>query len=157
VQLSGAAKGQALLKAIQWDTFQQHILHIDLLRVDAKDRVKIGVPVALRGEAPGTHEGGVIEHLVRHIEIETSPASIPESLQANVNELHLGDSLKASELSGLPEGATFTGDADMVVVQCVEPTEALSEDGATEEAASTGAEPEVIGQKKEDDEATEAK
>jgi len=160
VQLAGAAKCQALLKDIQWDTFQQHVLHVDLLRVDEKDRVKIEVPVSLRGEAPGTHEGGVIEHLIHHIEIETSPASIPEQLQANVNELHLGNSLKASQLSGLPEGATFVGNADtegadMVVVQCVEPTAAPADEDAAVEA--TGAEPEVIGQKKEDDEKSDAK
>ncbi|NOY30403.1 MAG: 50S ribosomal protein L25 [Planctomycetes bacterium] len=157
VQLAGAAKCQALLKDIQWDTFQQYVLHVDLLRVDEKDRVKIEVPVSLRGEAPGTHEGGVIEHLIHHLEIETSPANIPEQLQANVNELHLGGLLKASELSGLPEGATFTGDADAVIVQCVEPTATPSEEDSAEEAVSGSVEPEVIGQKKDDDEQAEAK
>lgn len=161
VQLAGAAECQALLKDIQWDTFQQYVLHVDLLRVDSKDRVKIDVPVSLRGEAPGTHEGGVIEHLIHHIEIETSPGSIPEQLQANVNELHLGDLLKAAELSGLPEGATIIGTADtegaeLVVVQCVEPTVALADEDSAAEAA--GIEPEVIGQKKDEDgEKTEAK
>ena len=49
VELQGAATGQALLQAIQWDTFQQHLLHVDLLRVDSKERVKVQVEVVLRG------------------------------------------------------------------------------------------------------------
>ena len=53
VELKGAAKGQALLQDVQWDTFQQHILHVDLLRVDAKELVKVEVPIVLRGQAPG--------------------------------------------------------------------------------------------------------
>jgi len=159
VQLAGAVKCQALLKDIQWDTFQQQVLHVDLLRVDEKDRVKIEVPIFLRGEAPGTHEGGVIEHLLHHIEIETSPANIPEQLQANVNELHLGDSLAASQLSGLPEGATFVGSADtegvdMVVVQCVEPTVVPTDEEMAAESASV--EPEIIGQKKDEEGGAEA-
>jgi len=155
VQLTGAADCQALFKDIQWDTFQQHILHVDLLRVDAKDRVKIEVSITLRGEAPGTHEGGVVEQLLRHIEIETSPANIPDHLEANVNELHLGNSLKASELLGLPEGAIYIGDGnnegpDLIVAQCVLPTVAPEDEELAAETA--GSEPEVIGQKKDDEE-----
>ena len=150
VELQGAANGQALLQDVQWDTFHQYVLHLDLLRVDEKDRVKVEVEVTLRGDAPGTHEGGVVEQLVRRIEVETSPGSIPESLVAKVNELHIGDSLKASELEGLPAGASFAESGDTVVVQCVEPTVASSDEDAAAEGGSH--EPEVIGQKSEETE-----
>ncbi len=150
VELQGAEKGQALLQDIQWDTFQQYVLHVDLLRVDAKDRVKITVPVVLRGEAPGTHEGGVVEQVVRQIEIETSPANIPENLVANVNDLHLGDSLVASGLEGMPSGATVVGDADAMVAHCIRPTVMSDEE---EVAAEGGHEPEVIGRKEGEAEA----
>jgi len=143
VQLQGAAKGQALVQDIQWDTFQQHILHVDLLRVDAKELVKVVVPVVLRGQAPGENEGGVVEFLLHTIEIETSVASVPESLQLSVNDLHLGGSLKVDDIEGIPAGATVIGDVGAVIVQCVEPTVAPDE----EEVAASGAEPEVIGQK----------
>ncbi len=146
VELKGAADGQALFQDIQWDTFQQHVLHVDLLRVDAKDRVTIEVDLLLRGEAPGEHEGGVVEHLVHHLEIETDPGHIPENLHVNVNHLHLGGSLKIKDIIDLPEGAKVVGDAEMVLVQCVEPVEAPKEEVAE------GAEPEVIGRKADDDE-----
>jgi large subunit ribosomal protein L25 len=150
VDLKGAADGQALLQQIQWDTFQQHVLHIDLLRVDAKDRVEVEVDLLLRGEAPGEHEGGVVEHLVHRLEVETDPGHIPDSLHLSINHLHLGGSLKISDIIDLPEGAKVLGDQDIVLVQCVEPTEAPEET-----AMADGAEPEVIGRKAEGEEEAE--
>ncbi len=147
VQLKGAAKGQALLQEIQWDTFQQHVLHVDLLRVDAHDRIKVVVPIVLRGEAPGLNEGGVIDLVLREIEIETAPSSVPEALHLTAKELHLGGSLKASDIEDLPEGALFVGDAEALIVQCVEPTVVPDED---EDAVAGSVEPEVIGEKDEE-------
>jgi large subunit ribosomal protein L25 len=149
VDLKGAADGQALLQEVQWDTFQQHILHVDLLRVDAKDRVTIEVDLLLRGEAPGEHEGGVVEHLVHHMEIETDPGHIPDHLHVSINQLHLGGSLKIKDIIDLPEGAKVIGDPEMVLVQCVEPVE------APDEEVAEGAEPEVIGRKADDEEEAE--
>jgi large subunit ribosomal protein L25 len=148
VELKGAAEGQALLQEIQWDTFQQHVLHVDLLRVDAKDRVTVEVDLLLRGEAPGEHEGGVVEHLVHYLEIETDPGHVPDHLHVSVNHLHLGGSLKIKDIIDLPEGAKVIGDADMVLVHCVEPTE------APDAEIAEGAEPEVIGRKAGDEEET---
>lgn len=153
VDLQGDAKGQALLQDIQWDTFQQHILHVDLLRVDASDRVTVEIPLVLHGIAPGESEGGVVETLFHEIEIETSPSQIPEHLEVNINELHLGDSLKVSDLQGLPSGAKAMLDDDTTLVQCVEKTIVPDED----EVAEGGAEPEVIGRDEEADGGTEEK
>ncbi|MEM8946396.1 MAG: 50S ribosomal protein L25 [Planctomycetota bacterium] len=146
VELQGAASGQALLQDVQWDTFQQHILHVDLLRVDAKERVKVEVPIVLRGTAPGENEGGVIEFLHHSIEIETSVASVPDNLHLSVNELHLGSALKPADIEDMPEGATVVGDDSVTIVQCVEP-KVVSDD--EEAVVAGGVEPEVIGQKED--------
>jgi large subunit ribosomal protein L25 len=147
VQLQGAAKGQALLQEVQWDTFQQHILHVDLLRVDAKELITVDVPVVLRGQAPGENEGGVIELLVHTLEIETSVANVPDQLHMNINDLHLGGSLKAEDIEDMPAGATVVGNVGATIVQCVEPTVIPEE----EEVGITGAEPEIIGEKEDED------
>ncbi len=149
VQLEGAASGQALLQDVQWDVFQQHILHVDLLRVDASERVKIEVPIVLRGSAPGENEGGVVEFLMHSIEIETSVASVPDKLHMSVNALHLDSALKAADIEDMPEGATIEN-ADAVIVQCVTPAVVLDEED--EVAGASGAEPEVIGGQKDDKE-----
>jgi large subunit ribosomal protein L25 len=152
VDLAGAASGQALLQDIQWDTFQQHLVHVDLLRVDANERVTVEVPLLLKGEAPGEHHGGVVAHLVHHVEIETSPISIPEALHININHLELHGSLTLADIYDLPEGATVVTDPKTVAVQCEEPAAEPEED-----LAAPGAEPEVIGRKADEDEEAEEK
>ena len=150
VNLEGAATGQALLQDVQWDTFHQHILHVDLLRVDAKELVKVEVPIVLRGSAPGENEGGVVDFVHHSIEIETTVISVPDKLHLSLNDLHLGGALKVTDIEDMPAGATVVGDAEAVLVRCVEPTTAPDADEA-EVAGSI--EPEVIGQKDSDEEA----
>jgi large subunit ribosomal protein L25 len=151
VDLQGAATGQALLQHVEWDTFQQHLIHVDLLRVDPNERVTLEVPLHLRGEAPGEHEGGVVEHLVHYVEIETSPIAIPEVLHININHLNLHGSLTVGDVMDMPAGAKFVTDSKTVAVQCEEPP------AEVEEEAAAGVEPEVIGRKAADEEASEEK
>ena len=63
VDLDGDASGKALLQDVQWDTFFQQVLHVDLLRVRAGEKVTIEVPIELRGESPGVRDGGIIEQV----------------------------------------------------------------------------------------------
>lgn len=149
VELKGAAKGQALLQDIQWDTFQLHVLHVDLLRVDASDRVTVVIPLVRHGEAPGEKEGGVVEMLYHSLEIETSPAAIPERFEINVNGLHINGELTVADVQDVSEEVKFLIEMDTTLVQCVEPTVLPDE----EEAVASGEEPEVIGQKDGDEEA----
>jgi large subunit ribosomal protein L25 len=142
VELAGAASGQALLQDVQWDTFQQHLVHVDLLRVDANERVTVEVPLLLKGEAPGEKEGGIVAHVLHYVEIETSPVSIPENLHININHLQLHGSLTVGDIYDLPAGATLVTDAKTVAVNCEEPAAEPEE-----EVEVAGAEPEVIGRK----------
>lgn len=152
VELQGAATGQALLQKVEWDTFQQHLIHVDLLRVDASERVEVEVPLLIRGEAPGEHEGGVVEHILHHVEIETSPLSIPDSLHLSLKNLHLNQTLTLADIIDLPEGAKVIGDPKAVAVTCHEPAAEVEE-----EAGAGAAEPEVIGRKAADGEEAKEK
>ncbi|MCC6492966.1 MAG: 50S ribosomal protein L25 [Pirellulales bacterium] len=151
VDLTGAASGQALLQDVQWDTFQQHLIHVDLLRVDASERVTVEVPLLLRGEAPGEKEGGVVNHIVHFVELETSPIAIPEALHININHLGLHQSLTLADVIDLPSGATLVTDPKTVAVHCEEPAPEVEE-----EAGAGAAEPEVIGRKAAEEEGEEA-
>lgn len=154
VQLDGAADGQALLQEIQWDTFQQHIMHVDLLRVVKGERITVTVPVHTHGTAPGDAEGGITEQVLHEVEIETAPAFIPEELRIEINGLELHDSLYVKDLEGLPEEASYVTPEDELVVHCIEPTAPVEEE---EDALGTaGAEPEVIGESDEEDKDEEA-
>ncbi|NIL97646.1 MAG: 50S ribosomal protein L25, partial [Planctomycetales bacterium] len=141
VELDGALQEKAFIRDIQWDPFGNAILHVDLTRVAADEKVTVNVALELRGVAPGTKAGGMIENPVHDLEIECPAARIPEKLQLNINNLQLGESLTAAALD-LPEGARLMVSQDTVLVQCVEPHVE-----AEEEAVPEAVEPELIGRK----------
>lgn len=149
VDLAGAAKDSALISDIQWDTFGQEALHVDLIRVSKDQRIEVTVPIEVRGVAPGVSEGGTLQVALHELQIECPAASIPEKLEANVGELGVGDSLAASAVE-LPENVTLVTDAEATVVQCIEVVETEEEEESVEAAAT--AEPEVIGKPAEEGE-----
>lgn len=146
VNLVGAANESAFIRELQWDTFGTHVLHVDLTRISAHEKVEVQVTIELRGEAPGVREGGVVSQLVHQVSIECPAGSIPDKLLVNINSLALEQAIKVADLK-LPEGAVMLDDPEAVVVQCMVPVEA-PEEGAGEGVA---AEPEVIGAKKEEE------
>ena len=152
LDLEGAASGKALLHDVQWDTFFQHVLHVDLLRVMAGEKVTIDVPIELRGEAPGVLNGGIIEQILHSVEIEVPLDVVPERLHLNVNRLNIGGELTVKDIVDVPPGATVLVDADEIIVHCIMPAAELEE--AAEAAV---AEPEVIGKGKEEEEEGEEK
>jgi len=151
VDLDGAVKEKAFIRALQWDPFGTHVLHVDLTRVSADERLQIEVPVILRGEAPGVKDGGHIEHLLHAVEIECLAIAIPEKLELRIGELKLDDALRADKIE-LPAGVTLLTDPETVIVHCV----LAKEEGEAEAGEGESAEPEIIGRKAgEEEEAAE--
>jgi len=106
--------------------------------------VLIGVPTGVKDG------GGILEHLLREVEVECLPTDIPAKLEIDVSALQIGDSLHVSDLQA--DRATILTEADRAIAAVVPPT-ILEEVKPTEEAAV--AEPEVIGAKKEGEEVEE--
>ncbi|MEX2112458.1 MAG: 50S ribosomal protein L25 [Pirellulales bacterium] len=150
VDLAGAVQEKALIRALQWDTYGTHVLHVDFTRVSAHERIEVMVSVELKGQAIGVKDGGAIEHLVHEVEIECEALSIPEKLELNIAELAVDGQLTAADLK-LPAGVTLITDPETVLVHCVE----VREEGEEGAAAAGGAEPEIIGRKAEDEEEAE--
>ena len=147
VDLTGDLKESALIDTVQWDTFGTDPLHIDFVRVDKSEKVDISVALELRGDAPGSHDGGVVTQPLHELEINCPVTSIPESIEVNINHLELDGEIVAGDLT-LPEGATLLTPADQTVAQCVTPTVVEEEEEAV---AGEGAEPEVIGRAAEEE------
>lgn len=146
VKLKGAESGMALIQDLQWDALGIEVLHLDLIRVTADQRIRVAVPVELRGDAPGVKDGGILEQVVREVELEVQATAIPERLHVNVNELGLDRLLSARDIEDLPAGAKLLCDPGTVIVHCVVPAAV-----AEEVLLSEGAEPELIGGKPEDE------
>jgi large subunit ribosomal protein L25 len=140
VQLAGDLQEQALLQAVQWDTYGREVLHVDLLRVAKGERVHVEIEVVGRGESVGEREGGVVTWVLHNAEIEVTPGDIPERLHIDLTDLALGQSKTVADIFDLPQGAKLLTPADTVMVTC---TRAV---GDVEEDASlpSGNEPEVI-------------
>ena len=151
VELAGAVKEKAFIRELQWDVYGLEVLHVDFARVSEHERIHLRVKVELRGQAPGTKAGGLIEHLAHELEIECEALKIPEKIEVSIAELELDGAIHAGEVK-LPPGVVLLTDADRLVVQCTLP---MAEQEALGLAEAGAAEPEVIGRKAEDEEAGE--
>jgi large subunit ribosomal protein L25 len=143
----GRKKQKVLLKDIQYDYLGKDIIHIDLVRVDVSETVKVTVPIELKGTAKGTHEGGIIEEHLDHLEIECKVSDIPEAIIVMVKEVGVGDTLHAGDIE-LPEGIKLATDASQVIVTCSLVAAAKSTEELEEEVPAA---PEVIGEVKEEE------
>lgn len=150
LELTGSVQESAVIKEMQWNPFGTDVLHMDLMRVSAGERLEVEVPVETRGEAPGVKEGGIVSIVVHTVEIETTPGEIPEVLHLNINRLQLDETLAAKDIEDMPAQAKLMTDPETVLVQCVAPLEEEKE-----EEAGAEAEPEIIGRKAEDEEGGE--
>jgi len=116
--------------------------------VDVTETVRVTVPIELKGTAKGTHEGGIIEKHIDHLEVECRVTDIPDSVVVQVKEVDIGDSVHAGDIA-LPDGVKLISPPDMVLVTCGLVAAAKS----TEELeAEMPAAPEVITEAKEEEE-----
>ncbi|AQQ70094.1 General stress protein CTC [Limihaloglobus sulfuriphilus] len=147
-----AGKNETLLvKDLQFDHLGKNILHADLMRVDMNEKTSVTVPVILKGDAVGFHKGGILETVLDHIEIETVVSDIPENLTVSVKDLDIGDAIHAKDIQ-LPENAELLTDPDAMVAICHLKTVHPEDEEEAEEGAEEALEPEVIGEKKSEEE-----
>ncbi|MFO0013326.1 MAG: 50S ribosomal protein L25 [Planctomycetota bacterium] len=144
VTLTGDVNDTALLRAVQWSSMGDYIIHVDFARVSQTETVEVPVPIHLHGEAPGAlSSAGQLRFVTHEIQIRCPAVSIPEFLVCEIGSLQLGQSIHVSELK-LPEGATAITPGGVVIVQVA------AQSSATEEAAAvTGSEPELIRKEKQ--------
>jgi large subunit ribosomal protein L25 len=142
----GKKQQKMIIKALQYDHLGRDIIHVDLMRVDVTETIRVAVPIELKGTAKGTHEGGVVEMHTNRLEIECKVTDIPEAIVVSVKEIGLGDTLHASDVE-LPSGVKLVSAPSTLLVTCSLVAAAKS----TEELeAEMPAAPEVIGEVKEE-------
>lgn len=146
VSLTGDIKDTAILREVQWDAFGVEVLHVDFTRVSQAEKVEVTIPVHLHGEAPGSSEGGMMVFTAHELTINCAASQIPEFLEVNISNLHIGDSIHANEVE-LPGGAEMVTPDNQVVVQINKPSGA-----AEDEEGAESVEPELIGKDKEEGE-----
>jgi len=108
IYVDGQAQ-RAVLKDLQRHPYKPRIVHLDLLRITAKDKITMSVPLHFTGEdiAPGVKDsGGMLARLLSSVDIRCLPDILPEYLEVDVSHLGLDESLHLSQIP-LPEGIEF--------------------------------------------------
>ncbi|MCK5528704.1 MAG: 50S ribosomal protein L25 [Kiritimatiellae bacterium] len=98
VQVGDDKVRKALLKEVQYNTVTGEVVHVDFLEVSLTDKITLSVEIELIGEAEGVKAGGVLEHLLREVEIECLPTDIVEILELDVSALEIGDTLSVADI-----------------------------------------------------------
>ncbi len=149
----GGKPVKTLIREVQRHPIRQGIVHVDFQEIRADEKVRLEVPVHLVGIPEGVrNQGGVLDQVLRTVEIEVLPGDIPERVELDVTVLVIGKSLHVSELK-IPKATILTGASLTVatvvaprVEEVTTPTAAAPVEGAVpaEGAAAAVAEPEVI-------------
>ncbi len=123
----------ALIKEIQVHPVTGEILHMDFYEVDLEQKLTVKIPLHFVGKAEGVVKGGILQQVVREVEVECLPSDIPPSLDVDVTPLDIGHTLHVSNLP-MPEGVVAVYDTDFTLVTVVAPT--VEEEPKAEEVAA---------------------
>jgi len=161
LEVEGGGKSDVILKDWQVDPVSETILHADFQRIAMDKLLRVTVPIAIRGEAIGVKtDEGILELILREVEVECLPGDIPERIECDVSALALHDSIRIGELPS-PDKVEILAEADRVVAHVVsvkieeeEVAEAEEGEAIPIEGADEG-EPEVISKGKKEEEGGE--
>jgi len=153
------SKSKAMIVDWQYEPIKGKLLHIDVKRIAMDKKLAVMVPIFLKGEATGVkQQGGILEQMLREVEVECLPSDIPSHIDADVSELVFGKVLRVSDLPHSDKLKFLTDENQPVahVTSVKEEVAATPEAVAAEAAAPT--EPEVIkkGKQETEEEAAEA-
>lgn len=138
----GTANKMAILKEVQAEPISRRITHSDFYEVAMDKEIVLRVPVSLKGRAKGVELGGILQMATREIEIECLPADIPESIEIDVSQLDIAESIHVRDLRVF-EKYRILNDPDQPLVSVVPP---VSEEAVAPAAAT--AEPEAAAKGK---------
>jgi large subunit ribosomal protein L25 len=145
---------KAMIVDWQYEPIKGALLHVDLKRIAMDQKLHVSVPIVLKGEAEGVKtQGGILEHILREVEIECLPGDIPTSIDVDVSHLVFGIVLRVENLPH-NEKLKFLTEANRPVALIISVKEeaAPTPEAVAAEAAAAPAEPEVIKKGKQETE-----
>jgi len=152
LSVEGSAVVKAMIVDWQHEPIKGNLLHIDLKRIAMDKAMRVSVPIQLTGTATGVkNQGGILDHVLREVEIECLPNDIPSHLDVDVTGLELHGVIRVSDL---PHSGSikFLGDENATVAHVT----AVKEEAPAEVVAAAPTEPEVAKKGKTDAEAAPA-
>jgi large subunit ribosomal protein L25 len=150
IDVEGVGASEVMFHDRQIDPVKGRLIHADLTRLVKGQKIEVTVPLHLVGEPIGVKEKqGVLEQIVREIEIRCEPREIPDSIDVDVSNLDVHDVLHVSDIP-VSEAIEILMDAELVIATLGIVKEEVAATPATE--GEEPAEPEVIGKGKKEEE-----
>jgi len=148
LSIDGAKATPVVLKEAQRDPVRGETVHVDMLRVRLDQAIHAVVPLELSGvdDAPGVKQGGILEQIVRELNVQALPTAIPEAIVHEVGEMQIGDTIGLAAVS-MPEGVALLDEVEEAVVATLSPPKLQAE------AEELEAETELVGEGEEGAEA----
>jgi large subunit ribosomal protein L25 len=146
-------QSKAMVVDWQYEPLKGSLLHVDLKRIAMDQKMRLSIPVRVQGEAKGAkEEGGLLDLVLREIQIECLPSDIPSHIAVDVTNLGVGDAIRVADL---PQTASvkYLNDPDALVVHITFVKEEVVATPVDETVAAVAAEPEVIKKGKVETEA----
>lgn len=150
--LEGGERTKAMIVDWQHEPMKGLLLHIDLKRIAMDQKLTVAVPVTLIGVPAGVkQQGGILEQMLREVEVECLPADIPSVIEADVSELVFGKVLRVSDLPR-NEKLRYVTEEDQPVahITVVKEEVAATPEAVAADAAAAPSEPEVIKKGKQE-------
>lgn len=150
LEIEGDNARKVLLKDTQRDHLKDHLLHADFLEISMTHKLRLAVAVRLAGEPVGvSQQGGVMEHLLRSIEVECLPTDIIKEFVLDVTALSIGDTLCVRDIKADPKLTILTAPDIAVVTVQVPHFEEEAKPAEEEAAAAVEGEPVAEGEEAE--------
>ena len=154
IDVEGVGESEVMFHDRQIDPVKGRLIHADLTRLVKGQKIEVTVPLHLVGEPIGVKEKqGVLEQIIREIQIRCEPREIPDTLEVDVSNLDVHDVLHASDIP-VSDAVEILTDPEQVIATVGIVKEEVEAAPATE--GEEPAEPEVIGKGKKEEEGEEA-
>ena len=146
IQNGDSTSRPAMVKELQTHPVTHRFLHVDFYEIDMQRKIKVMVPVVVRGKAKGVEDGGLLQIVRREIEVLCLPTEIPEAFEVDVSDLDIGDAIHLEDIQTVGN-IEIVEETNVTVVtvlapkveveaveELVEGEEALEAEGEAEEA-----------------------
>jgi large subunit ribosomal protein L25 len=132
----------AMIKELQTHPVSRHYQHVDFYEISMDRKIRVKIPVVVKGKARGVEEGGILQIIRRELEILCLPTEIPETIEIDITDLDIGDSIHVKEIP-FEGDIEIQADVNFTVITIVSPKAEVEE---VEEEAEEGAEEAVEGE-----------
>jgi large subunit ribosomal protein L25 len=145
LEIEGMAESRVIFQDRQIDPVHGRLLHADLRRLSKGEKIDLTIPVHLIGEPKGVRdEGGLLEQLMREINVKCLPSNIPDSIDVNVEELDMNESISIADIEA-GEGIEILESPESVIASVVFVREEIEEEEVDEDL-----EPGIVGEESDD-------